>query len=422
MSEPGVTDAPETPATPTELSELLVGVHAARTSVRVVGSGTWLDAGRPVTATRRITTRGLSGIVEYVPGDLVITVRGGTTLGEIADVTAAHDQWLALDPYVHAGALRTATIGATIATASSGPLSLGFGRARDLALGLSFVCGDGTPVRAGGRVVKNVAGFDLVRLTTGAWGTLGVITEISLRLHARPAIDESFAIHLDWPATTDARAAALTALAQRLNTPPLLAVTSALVSLVVLTDHATGVLGGAAQADRCVLLARATGNRTRVHAIRQALAVLGDLVPVDVAVWDAVRTLESGNTTIRSSDAPSRMGDTWQHVSTWMAQHRAREVHTIIEPLRGALRMSGKCADNNGDVDSAADADGGTGDVRGWRLPARALAERLPVEAWGAQPSSIDDVISQRLRTTLDPAGVLNPGILGAHGAPVGAA
>lgn len=414
MPESPVSDATETPASPSALSELLAGAHAARTSVRVMGSGTWLDAGRPVTAIRRMTTRGLSGIVEYVPGDLVITVRGGTTLGEIADVTAAHDQWLALDPYAHADALRTATIGATIATASSGPLSLGFGRARDLVLGLSFVCGDGTPVRAGGRVVKNVAGFDLVRLSTGAWGTLGVITELSLRLHARPAVDESFAIHLEWPASPDARAAALTALAQRLNTPPLLAVTSALVSLVALTDHATRVLGGAVQADRCVLLARATGNRTRVHAIRQALAVLGDLVPVDVAVWDAVRTLESGNTTIRSSDAPSRMGETWQQISTWMAQHRAREVHTIIEPLRGALRMSGDCAESASDI--------GAGNARDWRLPARTLAERLPAEAWGAQPSSIHDVISQRLRAALDPAGVLNPGILGEPAVPAGAA
>ena len=91
-------------------------------------------------------------------------MQAGTTLQEIAHETAKHGQWLALDPYGSNDGIDTGTIGATIATASQGPLTLGYGRARDLILGLSFITGNGTAVRAGGRVVKNVAGFDLVRL------------------------------------------------------------------------------------------------------------------------------------------------------------------------------------------------------------------------------------------------------------------
>src|SRR5207247_2074887 len=143
-------------------------------------------------ANESVSTRDLAGITEYVPGDLTLTARAGTTLEDIRLATAAHDQWLALDPYGG----DEGTLGATIATASAGPLSTSFGTPRDLMLGLEFVTGEGVVVRGGGRVVKNVAGFDLTRLLTGSWGTLGVITEVTLRLHARPEAEESIAVRL----------------------------------------------------------------------------------------------------------------------------------------------------------------------------------------------------------------------------------
>ena len=99
---------------------------------------------------------------------------------------APHGQWLALDPY----GCDDGTLGATIATASPGRSRTSFGTPRDLVLGVEFVTGAGVIVRGGGRVVKNVAGFDLTRLLTGSWGTLGVITEVTVRLHARPEADD----------------------------------------------------------------------------------------------------------------------------------------------------------------------------------------------------------------------------------------
>jgi glycolate oxidase FAD binding subunit len=132
----------------------------------------------------------LSGITEYTPGDLTLTARAATTLAEIEAVTRADGQWLTLSPWGgDAGSL-----GATAATASAGPVSGALGMPRDVIIGLQVVTGTGDPVRGGGRVVKNVAGFDLTRLMIGAWGTLGVITEVSVRLRALPEHDATVAV------------------------------------------------------------------------------------------------------------------------------------------------------------------------------------------------------------------------------------
>ena len=107
--------------------------------LHILGADTWHNAGAPVHATRIVSLAAVSGIVAYVPGDLTITALAGTTLAELAHVTASHGQWIGLDP---AGA-RGGTIGATVATGSSGPLSQAFGTPRDLVLGLDTVTGYG---------------------------------------------------------------------------------------------------------------------------------------------------------------------------------------------------------------------------------------------------------------------------------------
>lgn len=165
-----------------EFAEAVRSAAAHGQPRRIVGGGTWLQGGGPFADTTPLPVRGHAGVVEYVPGDLVITVRAGTTLAELAAVTGEHGQTLALTPY----GSPESTIGAVVATAAPAPLTLGDLSVRDLVLGITVVTGTGDIVQAGGRVVKNVAGFDLVRMHTGAWGTLGVITEVSLRLHARP--------------------------------------------------------------------------------------------------------------------------------------------------------------------------------------------------------------------------------------------
>ncbi len=348
-----------------------------------------------------VCTTALSDVVEYVPGDLVITVGAGMPLAELASITAQHGQQLALDPFTSSQGLTRGTIGATIATASQGPLSLGYGRARDLVLGLTFVTGTGVLATAGGRVVKNVAGFDLVRLMTGAWGTLGVLTEISLRLHARPTVDETFAIAVELPANAAARHQALTELVSRLNSAPLLATTLSLSAMIMITADMSTDLATSRRLPSAdvLLLARASGNRARVDAMRHALAALGDLTVVDTDVWQVVRTFERGNTSWRVSDAPMRTADTLRQVATWQSTSGVADLCALVEPLRGVVRVSGAVPPSSSGVT--------------WRLPQGAIAERLDSYAWLHRPASASDGLSRQIRERFDPHRVLNPGIFG---------
>lgn len=170
-----------------DISAAVRDAVASRSALRIVGRGTWLDAGSPVTTSDKLVLADDRGVVAYVPDDLTVTARAGTTLRELDEALAAHDQWIALDP--EGG--DDVTIGATVATCSYGPAAAFFGTPRDQVLGMTVVLGTGEVIRVGGRVVKNVAGFDLTRLMIGAWGTLGVITEVTLRVRSRSMRQDS---------------------------------------------------------------------------------------------------------------------------------------------------------------------------------------------------------------------------------------
>ncbi|NIQ57883.1 MAG: FAD-binding protein, partial [Gammaproteobacteria bacterium] len=168
---------PQAVAFPTDADQVAAIVSAAaEEGWRVVpaGLGGWLD-GAPgpgaETPTVVLSTRRMNRILDYEPADLTLTAEAGVTLGAIQAATARHNQWLPLDP----GPDDRGTIGATLATASAGSLAHAYGAPRDLALGLQVVTGAGRTLSPGGRVVKNVAGFDLVRLMVGGWGVLGVV-------------------------------------------------------------------------------------------------------------------------------------------------------------------------------------------------------------------------------------------------------
>jgi glycolate oxidase FAD binding subunit len=181
------------PAT-AQISERVRDAHDRRARLRVAGRSTWpARASSVAPGAELLDLSALSGIIEYVPGDLTLTARAGTTIAEIEAATLAHGQWCPLLPWGG----DDGSLGATFATATHGPCSGSLGTPRDLAIGMEFVDGSGAVIRAGGRVVKNVAGFDLTRLMVGAWGTLGVITEVSIRLRARPAVDETWSVAVD---------------------------------------------------------------------------------------------------------------------------------------------------------------------------------------------------------------------------------
>ncbi|HET6483904.1 MAG TPA: FAD-binding oxidoreductase [Actinoplanes sp.] len=147
-------------------------------AVVVRGGGTKLHWGPPPRELDLIIdTRRLTGMVEHAAGDLITVLRAGTPLRELN----LGDQQLAIDSPARA------TVGGTVATGASGPRRLHYGTARDLLIGITVVRADGKVARSGGKVVKNVAGYDLGKLYTGSYGTLGLITECVFRLHPRPA-------------------------------------------------------------------------------------------------------------------------------------------------------------------------------------------------------------------------------------------
>jgi len=154
--------------------------HGARVVVR--GGRTKLDWGAPPEAVDLVVDTGrLAGVVEHAAGDLVVTARAGTPLEVLDEHVATHGQMLALD-----SPLPGTTVGGTVSVSTSGPRRLQYGTVRDLLIGVTVVRADGTVARSGGKVVKNVAGYDLGKLYTGAYGTLGVVTEATFRLHPSP--------------------------------------------------------------------------------------------------------------------------------------------------------------------------------------------------------------------------------------------
>ena len=170
------------PETEAELAETIAGAEAPL-AIRGGGTRGGTLAGDP------LETGALSGITLHEPGALTLVARAGTPMAEIEATLAAENQRLAFEPMDHRGLLGTSgepTIGGVVAANVSGPRRVAVGACRDFMLGVRFVDGTGRVIKNGGRVMKNVTGYDLVKLMTGAWGTLGVLTEVSLKVLPRP--------------------------------------------------------------------------------------------------------------------------------------------------------------------------------------------------------------------------------------------
>jgi FAD/FMN-containing dehydrogenase len=172
-----------TPESSDALSLVCRLAHEEGWKIRVEGRGTWLASDAP--ADLAVSTRGLEQVVSVSPADLVATVQAGTPLEVLRRRLADYGMWLALDP----PGRPERSIGSVVATATAGPLRHGFGPVRDHVLGCSVATGDGRLVNAGGKVVKNVAGYDLTKLQVGGFGGFGIIAEVHLRLRALPRAD-----------------------------------------------------------------------------------------------------------------------------------------------------------------------------------------------------------------------------------------
>jgi len=254
--------------------------HEEGWKIRVEGQGTWLPPDAP--ADLAVSTGALDQVVSVSPADLVATVQAGAPIEALRRRLADEGMWLALDP----PGRPERSLGSIIATATAGPLRHGFGPVRDHVLGCTVATGDGRLVKAGGRVVKNVAGYDLTKLQVGGSGGFGIIAEAHLRLRALPRADVTLVARGMRDALTsaarDVMAAGLVPAALELLSPAL-----------------------AAEAD-WVLAARFLGTDAAVQGEVRRIAPIGNLawqpLPADrtAAFWGLVaRGSQGGPVTLR---------------------------------------------------------------------------------------------------------------------------
>ncbi|WP_170469826.1 FAD-binding protein [Ruegeria arenilitoris] len=197
------------PQTEAELAQMVAGLNEP---VHIQGGGTRGVKGPG----RAIETSGLSGITLYEPGALTLVAQAGTSVAEIEGALDAEGQQLAFEPMDHRGLLGssgTPTIGGVVAANISGPRRVQAGACRDFLLGVRYVDGMGQIVNNGGRVMKNVTGYDLVKLMAGSWGALGVLTEVSLKVLPKPEASVTLSVQVP-----DA-AAGIQALSEALKSP-----------------------------------------------------------------------------------------------------------------------------------------------------------------------------------------------------------
>ena len=355
--------------------------NADRRPLRIAGAGTWTSC-PPADATTEVPMTELDQVVEYVPGDLTITVGAGMSLAAIERLTAENGQWLTLDPY----GSPDGTIGATIATASSGPLATAFGTPRDLMLGVEAVMGTGSVVRAGGRVVKNVAGFDMTRVLTGSRGTIGAITEVSLRLRARPAVDETIAVVL--PAKATAVRDAVSAVRGWPATPMALELLSAATATALGLDAAA------------MLLIRMGGNARLIAAMKKRAASIGKTTTMEAGIWTRLRALDLGTpASFRIADLPTAFAERWEDAMTLAGS----EGRIIGSPFRGQV----KCM--------LPSIERGTMSAFRARVKSATLVyDSLPnVAAWNSLTSvPASSTLHARIIEAFDPVGVMNPGAM----------
>jgi glycolate oxidase FAD binding subunit len=255
-----------------DVVDTILRANERQEAIVISGGGTRLGIGdAPARYDIALDLSAIRGVVEYEPGDLVATVRAGTTLAELAAALNPRRQRWPVEP----GLPERATVAGTLASAAGGPSRLRYFHPRDWVIGARVVLGDGTPVRSGGRVVKNVTGYDLTRLWSGTFGSLAAIVELTLKLTAIP--ERTVSLVADTDARTAFEAAA------RLHATGL-----PLDALAIATGDAVGSVGSR---DEAALLVRLTGPAAAVR--RLGRDVREHIRCRDVAndVWDRIAAL-----------------------------------------------------------------------------------------------------------------------------------
>ena len=332
------------PGSTEEASALLRAAAAFELAVVPRGAGTGLGWGVPPAACDLVVDMSaMDQVVEHAAGDLVARVQAGVTMGQLASVLASAGQELALDVPAEA------TVGGVVATGTAGPRRLRYGAPRDLLIGITIVRADGTIAHSGGKVVKNVAGYDLGKLFSGSQGTLGLITEATFRLHPRPGA-VAWVTGEFGPAD---RAGAVSAVAGAAGSPQ--------VPSAVELSWSSGP--GPAQLRVGVLLeGTAAGVADRANQVSALIAAAGGVPVVALSGepfrwWDAVPGSGAPSTVVRVSFWVGRLGEVLSAVAGAAA---AAAVSPVVSGPAGAGLLYAS-------LDAAVDHDAAARFVRGVR-------------------------------------------------------
>jgi glycolate oxidase FAD binding subunit len=385
------------PASIEEIAELVRKCESDRIALAAFGAGRTLAELRRRPAELGISLKRMASVVAYEPGDMTVVSLAGMTVGGINRLTASRRQRLGIDPPNP----DITTLGAAIGAAHAGPLRHSEGLVRDLLIGIQFVGHGGRVVRAGGRVVKNVAGYDLMKLLTGSFGTLGIVTEATFKVRPLP---ENYALIT---APCVAIAPAFAAAARLHDALPLL-------HLEVLSAGFGEQFG---YPRNCLLLAGIGGNDEEMRHQRAKIAEL--LASVHEVLEDA-----------RADEAYRRLRDIDLPAATFKARVSVRPAATgrCLEAMEASLR------DRSGRLEFRAHAGAGVAQISvacdlnaqdasrllvRWRSIVREAGGHLRLTAVATalratlppfdQPSEGEMKLMKRLKASFDPAGVFNP-------------
>jgi len=359
-----------------DVVETIRSANEAGEAIVVWGGGTRISIGDdPDRYDTALDLRALSGILEHEPADLTVTVCAGTTVASLQAALAPHGQWWPVE-VAHP---ERATVGGTIASAADGPSRFRYLHPRDWTIGVRAVLGDGTVARAGGRVVKNVTGYDLTKMYSGSYGTLCVLTELTLKLWPLP--QSTLTLRIDLPSLDHAYATTRSFLRERLP-----------LDAIALAVGAAGAAAGSA--GWTALLVRLAGTRSAVQRLRGLVErSLGAMDVADEGVWPRIAALPADATTsVRGTWPPSRALEPYALSAVW---YPGLEVAHLLDDQEDAalLRQVREVAE------------GRAGALIVERAP---VALRRELGTWGTPRASRQ--VAQRLKALFDPRSVLAPG------------
>ena len=368
-----------------QISEILRFASSNGISVTPIGSGSKQGWGNDVDAGIRLELSRMNKLREHAWQDMTCTVEAGCTWAAMQAELAKHGQMVALDPLWP----ERATVGGIVATNEGGCLRLKYGGLRDLIIGMTVVLADGTVAKTGGKVVKNVAGYDLHKLMTGSFGTLGVITEINFRLHPRETYRQTWIVEVRDPQQFKAP---LRDLLDSQLTPPAVQLRSTAIGYEIgiaiaapaecigqHTDKLKKIVGGMElkQSDESVWQAR-----EQLHNQHDDLVLKVSTLPSDICALATELHSWAGNGADRALDFVAQANG----VVTVAIRSKIDEAASLVKHLRQRLSGSG-------------------GSVVALQVP---QALRGTFDIWGCESNALP--LMKEIKRRFDPNRILNPG------------